>query len=236
MKHYGDITKINGGEVEAVWCITGGSPCQDLSVAGKGAGLAGERSGLFHEQIRIIKEMRANVHRVEGADELLRLPRYSVWENVWGAASSNHGEDFRCVLEEFARIAEPTVSVPLAPRGKWSKAGVIEGDGWQIAWRLHDAQYWGVPQRRRRIALVCDFDGYNAAAIVFGGGRNGRSSGDTDTDASRGRPRSERGGEVRPLGGSGAGHNPQVERERQGSAGDTANRSGSDDSESVEYF
>ena len=169
MRHLGDITKINGAEIEPVWCITGGSPCQDLSVAGLRKGLDGERSGLFMEQMRIVKEMRSNVHRIDGTDEFCRMPRYMVWENVAGAFSSGKpkGADFRVVLETIVRVAGASATVPLPPKGKWEKAGVIIGDGYSIAWRLHDAQYWGVPQRRRRIALVVDFDGYTAPDIVF---------------------------------------------------------------------
>ena len=163
MIHLGDITKINGAEIPPVDVITGGSPCQDLSVAGKRAGLNGERSGLFMEQVRIIKEMRdatTNDHREP-------LPRFMVWENVPGALSSGSpkGEDFRIVLEETARIVEPDAVIPRPE--KWSNSGAIVGDGWSIAWRIHDAQFWGVPQRRRRIALVADFAGRCAAEILF---------------------------------------------------------------------
>ena len=167
MKHLGDITKINGAEIEPVDCIIGGSPCQDLSVAGTRSGLAGERSGLFMEQIRVIKEMREH-DRVNGrADELIR-PRFMVWENVPGALSSNNGEDFRTVLEETARIVCKDAVIPgLAKGQKWTPAGCILGDGWSIAWRVHDAQFWGVPQRRKRIALVADFAGRCAPEILF---------------------------------------------------------------------
>ena len=166
MIHVGDITKLNGAALEPVWCITGGSPCQDLSIAGKRAGLAGARSGLYMEQIRIVKEMRACDERNGRANELVR-PRYMVWENVPGAFSSNNGDDFRAVLEELVRIAEPDAVIPRPPKGRWRKAGAILGDGWSIAWRTHDAQYWGVPQRRRRIALIADFGGLTAAEILF---------------------------------------------------------------------
>lgn len=166
IKQLGDITKINGAEIEPVWVITGGSPCQDLSVAGKRAGLAGARSGLFMEQIRVIKEIRQHERDIGRADELIR-PRYMVWENVPGAFSSNGGEDFRAVLEETARIADGNADVPQPPNGKWSNAGCIMGNGWSIAWRVHDAQFWGVPQRRRRIALVADFGGQSAPEILF---------------------------------------------------------------------
>ena len=169
MKHYGDITKISGYEVEPVDIVTGGSPCQDLSTAGKRAGLSGERSGLFMEQIRVIKEMRENDRRNGRADVDIR-PRYMVWENVPGALSSGDpkGEDFRIVLEETARVADPTAVIPrLAEGQKWTNAGCVMGDGWSIAWRIHDAQFWGVPQRRRRIALVADFRGASAPEILF---------------------------------------------------------------------
>jgi len=171
MKHYGDITKLNGADLPVVDVITGGSPCQDLSVAGKRAGLAGERSGLFMEQIRIIKEMRAKdeleqLRSGRADDDIRPRPRYMVWENVPGAFSSNKGEDFRAVLEETARIADENAVIP-EPANGWSNAGCIMGDGWSIAWRVHDAQFWGVPQRRRRIALVADFGGQSAPEILF---------------------------------------------------------------------
>lgn len=167
MKHVGDITKINGAEISPVWCITGGSPCQDLSIAGKRAGLAGARSGLYMEQIRIVKEMREHERSIGRTNELVR-PRYMAWENVPGAYSSNGGEDFAAVLEEAVRITEPTFSLPRLPnKQKWTKAGGIVGDGWSVAWRTHDAQYWGVPQRRRRISMVVDFNGFTAGDILF---------------------------------------------------------------------
>ena len=162
MKHLGDITKINGAEVPIVDVVTGGSPCQDLSVAGKRAGLEGERSGLFMEQIRVIKEMRNG-----RTDEPIR-PRYMVWENVPGALSSNNGEDFRVVLEETARVVDKDAVIPQLAKGqRWSPSGCIMGDGWSIAWRIHDAQFWGVPQRRRRICLIADFGGGSAPEILF---------------------------------------------------------------------
>lgn len=170
LKHLGDITKINGAEVEPVWCITGGSPCQDLSIAGKRAGLAGARSGLYMEQIRIVKEMREHDRSIGRTGELVR-PRYMVWENVPGAFSSNFKDgfgDFGAVLEEAVRIAEPGFSLPRLPdKQKWTKSGGIVGDGWSVAWRTHDAQYWGVPQRRRRISMVVDFNGHTAGDILF---------------------------------------------------------------------
>lgn len=167
MKHLGDICRINGAEIEPVDCITGGSPRQDLSIAGKRLGLAGERSGLFMEQVRIVKEMRERDRRNGRADNMVR-PRFLVWENVVGAFSSNKGKDFASVLEEIARIAEPGFSLSELPeKWKWTKAGAIDGDGWSIAWRTHDAQYWGVPQRRRRISVVADFGGQSAGEILF---------------------------------------------------------------------
>lgn len=141
----GDITKINGAEIEPVWVVTGGSPCQDLSIAGKRAGLAGARSGLFMEQVRIVKEMREADKRNGRTGDMVR-PRFLVWENVVGAFSSNRGKDFAAVLEEIARIAEPGFSLSGLPdKQKWTKAGAIDGDGWSIAWRTHDAKDWGKP-------------------------------------------------------------------------------------------
>lgn len=159
MKHLGDITQIKGYEIEPVDCITFGSPCQDLSIAGDRAGLAGERSGLFMEAVRIIREMRCNTFGSH--------PTFAVWENVPGAFSSNKGEDFRAVLEELAHIKCPWAVIPGPPKGKWRPAGRVLGDGWSIAWRTMDAQYWGVPQRRRRIALVMDLGGQRAGEILF---------------------------------------------------------------------
>ena len=166
MKHYGDITKLSGYALPPVDVITGGSPCQDLSVAGKRQGLAGERSGLFMQQIRICKEMRKADEQRGRTNQSIR-PRYMVWENVPGALSSQKGEDFRAVLEETARVVEPNAVIPRPQKGKWRKSGCIMGNGWSIAWRILDAQFWGVPQRRRRIALVADFGGESAPEILF---------------------------------------------------------------------
>ena len=166
MIHYGDITKISGYDVPIVDCVVGGSPCQDLSVAGKRAGLDGERSGLFMEQLRLIKEMRDRDVRNGRSGESIR-PRFMVWENVPGAFSSNKGEDFRIVLEETAKIVDKDAVIPMPPKDKWSTSGCIVGDGWSIAWRILDAQFWGVPQRRRRIALVADFGGGCAQEVLF---------------------------------------------------------------------
>lgn len=172
MKHLGDITKLKGSEVPLTEIVVGGSPCQDLSVAGKRKGLAGERSGLFMEQIRLIKEMRNESFKqlsMQGTVDPSRIiPRFMVWENVPGAFSSNNGEDFRAVLEETARVKDKDAAIPrLEGKQKWSPSGCIMGDGWSIAWRVHDAQFWGVPQRRKRIALVADFTGGAAPEILF---------------------------------------------------------------------
>ena len=167
MKHLGDVSKVKGGEIEPVDIITFGSPCQDMSIAGKRAGLKhadmGDdettRSGLFLEAIRIIKEMREATNGV--------YPRYAIWENVPGAFSSNRGEDFRTVLEEFIRVKEKDAVMPAVPQAGWAYADCISGDGWSIAYRVFDAQYWGVPQRRCRIYLVADFRGECAQEILF---------------------------------------------------------------------
>lgn len=166
MRNYGDITKISGYEVPPVDVVIGGSPCQDLSAAGLRKGLAGRRSGLFMHQIRIVKEMREN-DRMHGRTGVDVRPRFMVWENVCGAFSSNGGKDFLAVLEEIAHIADENAVIPEPPQGKWRNAGVIMGDGWSIAWRVHDAQFWGVPQRRRRISVVADFAGGRAPEICF---------------------------------------------------------------------
>ena len=166
MIHLGDICKISGRDAPTVNVIIGGSPCQDLSVAGKRAGLSGERSGLFMEQIRIIKEMRekdAESGRT-GAD--IR-PRFMVWENVPGAFSVNGGRDFAAVLEETAKVADKEIPDIPVPTNGWSNSGCIMGRGFSIAWRVLDAQFFGVPQRRRRIALVADFAGGAAPEILF---------------------------------------------------------------------
>jgi len=161
MKHLGDITKINGASVPPVNVVIGGSPCQDLSVAGAQKGFDGERSVLFMDQIRIIKEMRA----------LYGKPRFMVWENVPGAFSSNKGADFGAVLTETVRIVEPKAPAVPKPKNGWPTAGCLTGDGvggkWSIVWRVFDAQFWGVPQRRRRIALIADFGGSTAPEILF---------------------------------------------------------------------
>lgn len=156
MKHLGDINTIDGSKIEPVDIITFGSPCQDVSIAGKREGLGGKRSSLFYEAIRVIKEMRRKTNG--------KYPRYCLWENVPGALSSNKGEDFKNVLESICQIKE-NVSVP-KPK-KWSNAGKIMGDNFSLAWRVFDARYFGVPQRRKRIYLVADFGGESAGKILF---------------------------------------------------------------------
>jgi DNA (cytosine-5)-methyltransferase 1 len=156
-KQLGDIKEVNGALISPVDIISFGSPCQDLSVAGKREGLNGERSGLFLDAIRIIKEMRGATGGI--------YPAFAIWENVPGAFSSNHGEDFRIVLEEFSKIKDGNAVVPRP--AKWGNAGLILADGYSVAWRVLDAQFWGVPQRRRRIYLVVDFGGQRAGEILF---------------------------------------------------------------------
>lgn len=159
MKHYGDVSALSGADLPPVDIITFGSPCQDMSIAGKRAGLDGERSGLFHQAIRIIKEMREKTHG--------RKPRYCVWENVPGAFSSNGGADFKAVLEAVIGVKEPSAEVPAPGKNGWPYADVYLGDGWSVAYRLLDAQFWGLPQRRARIFLVADFGGERAGDVLF---------------------------------------------------------------------
>ena len=159
VKHYGDVNSIRGDEIEPVDIITFGSPCTDISIAGKRAGLGGKQSSLFFQAIRIIKEMRC---ATDG-----RYPRFIVWENVPGAFSSNGGEDFRAVLEAVCSVKGGDIPVPEPPKGKWTNAGSIVADGFSLAWRVFDAQFWGVPQRRKRIYLVADFAGGSAGKVLF---------------------------------------------------------------------
>lgn len=174
VKHLGDIKDIDGSEIEPVDIISFGSPCQDLSIAGKRAGLVGEKSNLFYEAIRVIKEMRCKTNG--------KYPRYLLWENVPGAFSSNKGEDFRCVLEEITRIKDSTVKLPRPSR--WKSAGEILGDNFSLAWRVLDAKYFGVPQRRRRIFLVADLDGGSSREILF---EQKSLSGDTSEGCEKGK-------------------------------------------------
>ena len=159
MKHYGNISAMDGGKIEPVDIITFGSPCQDMSIAGRRDGLDGSRSSLFYEAVRIIKEMRC---ATDG-----KYPRWICWENVPGAFSSNKGEDFKAVLEAVIGIAEPDAQVPMPEKARWPYADLYMGDGWSVAYRTLDAQYWGVPQRRRRIYLVADLAGESAGKILF---------------------------------------------------------------------
>ena len=161
MKHLGSVTEVKGDQVEPVDIITFGSPCQDLSVAGKQKGIHdGERSSLFFEAIRIIKEMRNGTSN--------QYPRFAVWENVPGAFSSNRGADFQAVLQAFCDVCEEgQLSVPQPQGGRWKHAGCIVGNGFSVAWRVYDAQFWGVPQRRKRIYLIADFGSERAGQILF---------------------------------------------------------------------
>lgn len=169
MVHMGDVTKLNGAQLPPVDVICGGSPCQDLSAANVArAGLSGARSGLFMDQIRIVREMRAADERRGRAAEFVR-PRWLCWENVPGSFSSKNGEDFRIVLEEICRIKSDSISVPRPHPWPWRPAGaIVLGPAFSLAWRVLDAQYWpGTPQRRRRIFLICDFGGLTAPKILF---------------------------------------------------------------------
>ena len=157
MKHYGDVSRMDGRKIEPVDIITFGSPCQDMSIAGRREGLDGSRSSLFYEAVRIVKEMRC---ATDG-----RYPRYIVWENVPGAFSSNKGADFQSVLEEICSVKG--YEIHTARPERWPAAGEIVADDFSLAWRVFDAQYWGVPQRRKRIYLVADFAGGSAGKILF---------------------------------------------------------------------
>ena len=157
VRHYGDVSQMDGATIEPVDIITFGSPCQDMSIAGKREGLDGQRSGLFYEAIRVIKEMR------EATDG--KQPRFIVWENVPGAFSSNKGEDFKAVLDAIRRVKDSEADTPRPER--WANAGCVLADDYSVAWRVLDAQFWGVPQRRKRIYLVADFGGKSAGKILF---------------------------------------------------------------------
>lgn len=220
MKHLGDVSKINGAEIEPCDVITFGSPCQDLSVAGKRAGLKHEgngddettRSGLFMEAIRIIKEMREATHG--------RYPTFALWENVPGAFTSNNREDFRVVLEEFARVVEPSAEVPPIDKRGWPRADVLLGDGWSLAYRTFNSQYWGVAQRRRRVYLVADFRGERAGTVLFKreGLRGGPSEG--------GQTREENPRNIAPgAGGTGRDYGPKGKEKKPpvGIAGEVSN-------------
>ena len=159
MKHYGDVSQMRGADLPPVDIITFGSPCQDMSIAGKRSGLDGSRSSLFYEAIRIVKEMREKTNGEK--------PRFIVWENVPGAFSSNKGQDFKAVLEAVIGVKEPAAQVPAPEKRGWPNADYYVGDGWSVAYRVLDTQWWGVPQRRARIFLVADFAGQSAPEILF---------------------------------------------------------------------
>ena len=229
MKHLGDITKINGAEIEKVDCITFGSPCQDVSVAGTRSQMKHEamgdeettRSGLFYEAIRIIKEMREDDIRNGNTDYAVR-PRYGVLENVPGLLSSNKGEDFRCVLEAFAKIIQEDAVIPRLEDGqKWSPSGSIVLDGGSICWKQHNASEWGVPQRRKRLCVLADFNGFTAEQILFAPEYrripNGRDA-DISFRYSRRGVRSE----VQPVESRLSGHTDSCESERKETTGDTS--------------
>ena len=233
IKHLGDITKIDGSQIEPVDVITAGSPCQDLSVAGKRAGLDGERSGLFMEQMRIIKEMR-NADKQRGRADDDARPRYLVWENVPGAFSSGKdengkprkGADFQAVLTEIVKVTNPNApDVPLPEGGRWAKQGSLCGVGengvpFSVAWKLHDAQYYGVPQRRKRVCVLADFNGLTAAGILLEPQFERTSERGEPYSLVRGLGRGDR-PEVQSLTESVSGDTDQGESERQTVAGDT---------------
>lgn len=181
MKHYGDITKMSGETTPPVDVVTFGAPCQDLSVAGKRKGMKHEahgdkettRSGLFYEAIRVIKELREHDRNTGRPVQFIR-PRYAIYENVPGAFSSGNpkGADFAAVLEEIVKIVQPEAPAVSVPVKGWPNAGGLYGVGtdgqpFSVAWRVHDAQYWGVPQRRRRLCVLADFNGLTAPWLLF---------------------------------------------------------------------
>ena len=166
IKHLGNILNIDGKEIPNVDIVTAGSPCQDLSIAGNRAGLSGERSSLFMEMIRVVKEMKEN-DRKQGRSDMQIRPRILFWENVPGVFSSNKGEDFRRILEEICKIKDETISIPMPPKEKWQKSGCIVGEDFSLAWRVLNVQYFGVAQRRRRVFLVADFGGKSAPQVLF---------------------------------------------------------------------
>lgn len=227
MRHLGDICKINGANIEPVDVVTAGSPCQDLSVAGLRKGLLhadkGDaettRSGLFMEQMRIIKEMRKEEIKNGRTDKLVR-PRYLVWENVPGATSSNNGEDFRCVLEEIAKVIQEDAVVPRPDGEKWGGYGSILLDKGSIAWRIHDSQHWGVPQRRRRICVLADFNGFTAPDILFAPEYR-RESERIESYSAVGHFRTGDRSEVQPLKQGVSGDTEPSKQTRQEAAGDT---------------
>ena len=223
MIHLGDITKIHGDLIPEVDVIVGGSPCQDLSVAGKRAGLIdGERSSLFMEQIRVVKEMRRKCIEDGRAAEFVK-PNWMVWENVPGSYSSNGGRDFQTVLTEIVRIVEPECpDVPLPEKGKWPKFGSIcdELGNWSVAWRTHDSQYWGVPQRRRRICVCACFNGVSAADILFDPQLR-RETENSESDKTIGDTGRRSGRKIPPVSESVSGNSEQGKEEGQGTPSGT---------------
>lgn len=237
MKHLGDITKISGWLAPIVDTFIFGAPCQDLSVAGKRAGMKhtdmGDdettRSGLYHEAIRIMKEMRERDARINGRTNQSVRPRYGVYENVPGAFSSNKGCDFQIVIQELIKIADPEApDVPIPEKG-WPTSGCIVGDTWSIAWRVMDAQYWGVPQRRRRICVIADFNGHNAPKIVFGELEHNGSSKRASREPSVGHLGEESRPKVQPITEGLPRNLDKSQSEREAVAGDAADGIGSDD-------
>ena len=242
MRHFGDITKLKGDELPVVDIITGGSPCQDLSVAGKRAGLAGSRSGLFYDQVRIVKEMREHDRQQllsRGADVSHGLrPRYMVFENVPGALSSGKpkGADFQIVLTEIVK-ADAT-DVPLPKDGRWAKAGILYGVGddgqpFSVAWKLHDSQYWGVPQRRKRLCLLGDFNGLTAGEILFDP-QYRREAESAESDSSERDPGNGCRPEVQPQSESVSGNTGESGQEGQSLTADSERGTGESDIEWVE--
>ena len=242
MIHYGDIQKLSGADLPIVDIITGGSPCQDLSVAGKRAGLAGERSGLFYDQVRIVKEMREHDRQQlhsRGSDVNRGLrPRYMVFENVPGALSSGKpkGADFQIVLTEIVKIVKADADdVPLPKDGRWPKVGILYGVGddgqpFSVAWRLHDAQHWGVPQRRKRLALLADFNGLTAGEILLDP-QYRREAEDTESDSSERNPRVGCRPEVQPQSESLQGNLGESGQEGEGVTADSERGTGESDSD-----
>lgn len=153
----GDITKVNGADLPYVDVLTNSSPCQNLSNAGNRLGLKGDQSALFSDAIRVTRELR----------DAGKLPKFWCWENVPGALSCSQGRDFRLVLHQIAKIVQEDAFIPEPPKGKWDTAGIVDGDGWELAWRVMDAQFYGVPQRRRRLFIVASFGDYSAGEVLF---------------------------------------------------------------------
>lgn len=241
MKHYGDIMTLKGDQIPIVDVITFGAPCQDISVAGLRKGMLNEnrgdeettRSGLFFEAIRVIKEMRENDRKIKGSGVDIRFlrPRYAIYENVPGSFSSNKGKDFQSVLTEIVKIADASApDVPMPEVGRWSKSGCLydEMGRWSVAWKLHDAQFWGVPQRRKRVCVLADFNGLSAPQILFDYQYWGEAQ-RTDANSFVGNTSIERTPKVLPVGESLQGNSEQGSEEGQGIAGDSEKGVGESD-------